>query len=171
MPTPTLAQLYLKARCTPSAINEHIPLLFDLACRCRHITEFGTEKGISTTAFLYAGPETLVCYDKAPKADEIIMLEVLTAGNGTTFLYIEADDRAISIAPTDMLFIDTDHTYAQLKEELRLHSDQVKRWIVLHDTEAFPGMYRAVEEFLGEGKWKIERQLKNNNGLTVLCRT
>src|SRR5260370_28215966 len=57
----TLADLYETARSKPSDINEHIPTLYALTQECPHITELGTRTGLSTTAFLYAQPEQLVC--------------------------------------------------------------------------------------------------------------
>jgi len=77
------------------------------------------------------------------------------------------------------LFIDTYHSYDQLKRELALHADKVRKFIVLHDTEAFGmvgedgkklGLIGAIKEFVDEGIWQIYVELMNNNGLTVLTR-
>ena len=79
----------------------------------------------------------------------------------------------------DFLFIDTLHDYDQLKEELRIHSSAARKYIGLHDTETFAengetrgkeGIWRAVEEFVSQGEWKIKERFRNNNGLTILSR-
>src|SRR5262249_5697624 len=59
----TLADLYQRACTQDSDIREHVPKLYELASGCRHVTEFGTRTGVSTTALLFAQPDTLVTYD------------------------------------------------------------------------------------------------------------
>lgn len=64
------------------------------------------------------------------------VLQSLTR-RGTTFCFIQASTLDIEIDETDLLFIDTQHTYAQLIAELRKHHSKVRRWIALHDTMIF----------------------------------
>lgn len=175
-PPATLAQLY-EADCrTHSDICEHLPTLYALASECGHVTEMGTHVGHSTTAFLFARPGRLVCYDLArtPAVDVLAR-----ASEGTYFLFWESDVLTVAIEPTDLLFIDTLHNYGQLKEELRLHAGRVRRYIVLHDTTTFGdqgetpgqcGLWPAVEELLSGGEWRLRARYENNNGLTVLER-
>ena len=96
-------------------------------------------------------------------------------------LYIKANVLDIEISETDLLFIDTLHTYSQLAKELALHSSKVKKYIVLHDTYTFglsgedprdkKGLLTAVIEFLiNSPNWKFKMFKTNNNGLTVLER-
>ena len=78
------------------------------------------------------------------------------------------------------LFIDTNHNYSQIKEELRLHAEKVSRFIVMHDTTTFadhsednlpPGMWQAIEEFLAaHPEWTLMARFHHNNGLTILKR-
>ena len=179
----TLKELYDCNRNTPSDINEHCSTLFNLAKQHNHITELGTRWGISTSAFLYAQPETLVCYDRAKKRSAVDRLDELSGD--TDFSFHTADVLAIELHETDLLFIDTWHAYIQLKQELDLHSDKAKHHIVLHDTVKFArrgdtckgtrdpqgGLMDALEEFLEvHPEWEIEHHYTNNNGLTVLRR-
>ncbi len=101
----------------------------------------------------------------------------------------------MDIEQTDMLFIDTLHTYNQLSKELRKHEKNVNKWIILHDTITFGerdedfyrngkineevskqevtkcGLYTALTDFLDENKnWIVKEHLKNNNDLTVIGR-
>ena len=95
-------------------------------------------------------------------------------------MYRQADVLTIGIDETDLLFIDTLHNYAQLRSELAKHSGQVRRYIVLHDTETFgfkdelglgPGLQQAIDEFLAaNNSWRLRNKYTNNNGLTVLER-
>jgi hypothetical protein len=98
---------------------------------------------------------------------------------GVDYGFVLGDTLKVDIEPTELLFIDTLHTYGQLKGELDRHAGKVKKWIILHDTETFgikseiegeSGLWPAVEEFLAAGGWKIVERRTNNNGLTVLER-
>jgi GT2 family glycosyltransferase/Flp pilus assembly protein TadD len=171
-----LSDLYYSACRSSSDINEHLPTLVVLSRDCRHITEFGTRTGASTTAFLYAQPDRLVCYDRVryPQVDRLAHF----AGN-TDFQFHRADVLWTEIEDTDLLFIDTLHDYEQLATELKLHARKARRYVVLHDTTTFGdtgetpghrGLWPAVEEFVREGAFRIKERFTNNNGLTILER-
>jgi hypothetical protein len=97
----------------------------------------------------------------------------------TDFHFTVGDTKVLDIEETDLLFIDTLHTYDQLTTELARHAAKVRRWIVLHDTTTFAtqgqesdprGLWPAVEEFLTEGTFVLKERRENNNGLTILER-
>jgi hypothetical protein len=169
-----LEQLYLAACRTASDINEHLPALYALARECRHVTEFGTRTGVSTTAFLYAQPDKLVCYDRVrfPQVERLAR-----AAGRTEFVFREEDVLWADVEDTDLLFIDTLHTYEQLSQELRLHAHKVRKYIILHDTTTYgergevegqAGLWPAVEEFLARGTFRLRQRYTHNNGLAVL---
>lgn len=157
-------------------VNEHLPLLRSLAEQCRHVTEFGTRRGNSTVAFLAAQPEQLICYDLGhlPAARKLSRLR-----GRTNLRLIDANVLEVEIEGTDLLFIDSRHTFEQLSAELRLHGDKARRFIVLHDTTKYGvigedgslGLWPAVRWFLSRGaEWSIREIRTNNNGLVVLRR-
>jgi hypothetical protein len=178
---------------TPSDIYEHINTLYNYSKKCDHITEMGVRWVSSTWGLLYSNPKKIISYDilKHPAIDEVISL---SDEYGINFTFIEEDVLKIEIEPTELLFIDTLHTYNQLLRELKLHSNKVSKYIILHDTITFgrkdetiyehasdiikeesekEGLVTAVEDFLisDEGKnWEIFEVFENNNGLTVLKR-
>lgn len=181
-PPVTEADLYLsEALCrmklfdTVADIVEHLPTLKRLAADCGHVTEIGRQKGVSTAALLAGRPQTLVSYDVAdwPQATKIHNL-----AEHTKFDMCFGNSLSIKLEPTDLLFIDSKHTYTHLRAELRRHAGAVKKYIVLHDTEVFgtrgednsePGLLMAVEDFLSRDvKWHVAEQYLNNNGLMVL---
>jgi hypothetical protein len=176
----TIEDLYRQAAQTPSDINEHVERLRQLGSRRAHITEFGVRTGISTIAWVAARPKTLVCYD-IRRCGEIDLIEQVAKEVGVEFIFHERDVLSVTIDPTDLLFIDTLHTYDQLRAELARHADRVRSTIVLHDTETFGqrgeaagsrGLWPAVEEFLAaHPEWTIYERRSNNNGLTVLERS
>jgi cephalosporin hydroxylase len=159
----------------PSDISEHLCTLRLLATRCSKITEFGVRSGNSTIAFLAGLPERghLLSFDiNAPAfvpPDDI--------GNRWTCLKADTS-RLPLIGETDMLFIDTLHTYDQVVAELK-HGNQAQSWIVLHDTVLFgtngevglPGINAAITEFLSQNPhWEIFADCQHNNGLLILER-
>ena len=168
---------YINACNVPSDMNEHLPFLYDLACECSSITEFGVRHGISTRAFLYS-KTPLRSYDLF--LDDIVNeLFLYSEQQGNDVKYIQANTLTIDIDQTDLLFIDTLHTYNQLKQELKLHSSKVNKYLVFHDTIAFGpigengeiGLSQAIDEFLNENPhWELQHEFTNNNGLTVLKR-
>lgn len=173
------------ARCrSGSDIHEHLPALSKLASQCTHVTEFGVRGGNSTIALLYglcAGGQqsALYSYDQAPHGIEFsppLPPEV-------SWRFVLADTSALpQIAPTDLLFIDTLHTCAQVAAELR-HAPQVRKYLAFHDTVLFgwvdeapgngPGIMQAIFDFLGSAEgihWYVVSHAPRNNGLLILAR-
>jgi len=171
---------YENAKNTPSDINENVHILYDLAKECKTVVEMGVRTGVSTRAFLNADVELLAfdlfidsrvydLFDKAKKA-------------GKKVQYIKEDVLNIEIEETDLLFIDTYHTYDQLRKELQLHGNKAKKYIAFHDTHTFglkgedgkdqKGLMTAIIEFMIENPhWKFKINRTNNNGLMVIERT
>jgi tetratricopeptide (TPR) repeat protein len=175
-PDVTLALAYQAACTSPSDLYEHLPTLYTLAQQCRHVTEFGTGAGASTTAFLYARPRTLISYDYAPQP-EVEKLRVLA--QDTEFVFYERDVLQVEIEPTDLLFVDTRHDDDQLRAELALHAGQVLKYLVLHgtmahaeqgETEGHGGIGPVIAELLIQGSFRLKERFTNNHGLTVLER-
>lgn len=170
-----LTRRYLHACRTPSDIFEHLPTLHAYASKCRHITEFGIGHGNSTLAFLNAQPDHLISYDVNVLPPIWSMHELV----GRTNIRIREESvLASEIEDTELLFIDTLHTCEQLRRELHLHANRVRRFIILHDTVTFgeqgedggPGLLFAVEPFLRNGVWRELAHYRNNNGLMILVR-
>lgn len=178
--------LFAKACKAPSDINEHLPLLRELAAQCTHVTEFGTRWGTgSTIAFIAAQPKTFVAWDLdaghmlSPRIDTLYRL----AGD-TRFQPRVGNTLEITIEPTDLLFIDTLHTAKQLLHELERHCDpkhqRVRKFLAFHDTSTFgmvgedgqpPGLRTAIRQFqkyFAFPLWCLMHELENNNGLIVL---
>jgi hypothetical protein len=169
-------QEYFNFRCKVcSDINEHLPTLKQYGEKCDHITEFGLRGGESTSAFLASKPKKLITYDIINYKNTLNIFTPLIDRN-TEFIFKHADSTKIKIEETDLLFIDTLHTYEQLKLEFK-HTDMVKKYIILHDTEIFgiigqngeKGLISAITEFLqSTTKWKMHHCYTNNNGLIIL---
>ena len=165
---------------TATDINEHLPMLYYLAQQCDHVTEFGVRTGASTLAFLHGlqgRPATLRSYDIN---DQYGVQDSLTKWTRVEWTFSICSTLSITrIEPTDLLFVDTLHNYNQVRQELALHGDAARRWIVFHDTETFGtvgddggrGINQAITEWLeAKPEWRIVYRTHRNNGLTVIER-
>lgn len=192
-PPPEIAQIreatYEHLRSTPSDINEHLDLLRALASKCSHVTEFGMRWGNgSTVAFLAAQPKELISWDIDPYSIVSQQTANLLAIRGRTSFQPRVGDTLVipQIEPTDLLFIDTLHTWRQLKAELVRHADpvalNVRKYLVFHDSSTYgmkgedgsePGLIAVIRWFQKDHAfplWGLKHHLKNNNGLVVLER-
>ena len=176
----------------PDNISEHLPTLKKYSEECDIVTEMGVRWIVSTWALLSGNPKKMTSIDlNHPSVFGGNIDEVYDTVNETSinFTFIESDSLKINIEPCDLLFIDTWHDYSQLKKELTRHHNNVKKYIILHDTNTFgyedepldwnnievietnlpKGLCPAIDEFLMTNKeWVLWERKPNNNGLTVL---
>lgn len=187
-----LKQINDRHKITAVDINEHLGTILKYASECEHVTEFGIRDGSSLSSILLANPKKVNAYDiKLSVFSLIEEYKKYAIDNNIDFNVYEADVLSINIEETDMLFIDTLHTYNQLKKELEIHAKKVKKYIIFHDVVTFghqdeliyshasdiiksqpkekQGLMTAINEFLDNDKsFKIKEMFTNNNGLLVL---
>jgi hypothetical protein len=187
-----ILEKYNEHKNTPSDINEHLETLYNLGKECSHITEMGVRWVSSTWPLVYSNPKKIISYDIVTNPNIIEVIN-LCKEYSVDYSFQEKDVLQLEIEPTELLFIDTLHTYNQLIKELEIHSNKVSKYIVLHDTEFFgrvdevvyehasnfvknnpitkQGLMTAVEDFLSTKlgqSWEIYKIYENNNGLTIL---
>ena len=171
-------EFYLKAKETAEDdIKDHLNTLNKYASLCLHVTEFGFRHGTSFAALVAGTPDVAVTYDVQIREEDINRFREIDGGILMDFR--QESTLKCRIDPTDLLFIDTLHTYKQLKEELKLHAGSVKKYIIFHDVETFgfmgedgnePGLIRAILEFMAEGDWAVAEYTPICNGLLVIQR-
>lgn len=174
----TLESIYAMCLNHPCDTNQLFPKLRSYAEKCDHITEFGVRGVFTTWAFLARVPKRMVSYDVEYNGN-IEGAKKEAAQAGISFEFRLEDTLKAEIEPTDLLFIDTTHTYKQLKGELERHAGKVRKYILIHDTESFgekgedggPGEKLAIKEFLAaHQEWMQEEHIETSNGLTILKR-
>jgi hypothetical protein len=174
-----------------SDINEHLPTLKKYSEECDHITEMGVRDVVSTWAFLIGHPKKLISYDIC-QINQTVILDAIK-DTKIEFQFILGDTTKIEIEETDLLFIDTEHNYLQLKTELLLHGNKSKKYLIFHDTVTFgetdsnaynnyenlieidesnkQGLNLAIQEFINNNpQWSIHEVFENCCGLTILKR-
>lgn len=162
---------YMWAWKTPSDFYLHMPMLRALASVCDHVTEMGVRDGISSRAFLVENCK-LVSYDIViqPHARELFEK---ARSLGRDVQLIQANTLVLDIEETDLLFIDTDHCYYQLSQELRMHGNKARKYLAFHDTgNPYGGeLLPAIMEFLAANpRWIVHSHTTECHGFTVLKR-
>jgi GT2 family glycosyltransferase len=156
--------------------NQLFPTLKSYAEKCQHITEFGVRGVFTTWAFLAARPKRMVSYD-IEYCTNIEEAKDEAKKAGISFDFVHNDVLKSNIEKTELLFIDTKHTYSQLKAELEKHAGNVEKFILIHDTTSYgevgeddgPGEWKAIEEFLAINEdWSLKERFTISNGLTIL---
>lgn len=182
MKTETITELYEKMCEGKSDIQAHLPIIHKYASDCETAVEFGVRDGLSTIAILASGCK-LYSYDinECPIVDKL---------RDINFTFIKADTSKPIDMPyeiVDMAFVDTLHTYEQVKKELE-HLKNVRKYIIFHDTVLFgdrdespgwqggmyadgPGINKAIQEFMVEQNcWAVDYSSELDNGLLVIKR-
>lgn len=174
-----IEQMFRRVAAEPTDMIEHMETIRGYSQQCRSAVEFGVYDCTSTWALLAGLPERLISYDIA-RREEVTGVEEAALAAGIDFSFVLADTATVEIAETDLLFIDSMHTYDHLRCELWLHSKYVRKFILLHDTTTFGnvdqtgigrGLWPAIEEFLASAPvWRLRERFTNCHGLTVLER-
>ena len=185
--------VYLRERVqTPSDINEHLELLYNLVTEtnAQKIVELGVRGGNSTCALVIAASQiggfvTSVDhgrgseYSREPSTSDALnrtfslITDKLDLG-GYWSLVIK-DDLEFAREYDDeinVLMIDTSHSYEQTKKELATWGDKVVSggYIIIHDTASFPEQNKAIWEFLDENPLSDYVEHKNCNGLGIIIK-
>lgn len=184
-------------------INEHLFTLFDYAKRSESACELGVRSGISTAALAFGLLRNGKPKQKLLSVDivDCAKTNALQLANqcGLDAAFVQANSATIDLPEVDLLFIDSWHCFGHLRRELAKHHKQVRKWIILHDTnvysrtsdsvrmecdlinlaeqsgytieEIYKGLSFAVDEFLkATPEWTTEIIHEHNHGLTILKR-
>ena len=187
-------ELFGESRGTSPDIAEHLTTLYRYASMCMSVVEFGTSCGHSTSAFLLSGAK-VDTYDLY-RHERISKLEAAAEEQGTCLDFHEGDvlEMGSEIPFADLFFIDTLHTYDQIKAELNIFGYHAMKYLILQDTETFGlvpepipsrlipvsireplgtplGLWPAVAAFMrSTDVWRLNQHWANNNGLTIFER-
>jgi hypothetical protein len=153
------------SECDLSDTVEHHSTMTAYARECDVIVEFGVSAGGSTRAFLKGVKGVLHSWDIEPCSGTRAAIQ------DPKWHFHQGDSKVADIPECDMLYIDSEHTKAQVAAELG-HAHKVRRWIMLHDSVTYMGeVLPPVLRFLsGNRGWMVREHFENNNGLLVLER-
>jgi len=138
--------------------------------------EFGVHQGASAAAACFVNPKkmelvdiTFNIFDPNKKHFEDYCLENNIELKLIKMSSIDPKTRS----PVDVLMIDSVHKVPHLKEELRLHADNVRKYMIFHDTAKCRSLFNYLTEFVqnSKGQWGIIEIQDQDVGHTVLGRT
>ena len=174
----------------------HFDMLKSVAIDSNIIMELGTRGVVSTWAFL-AGmggkkervihvskdrkklithpSQVLWSYDiNHPKeyGADVKEIEEIAKENKVQWKFIQEDTLKTELPACDSIFFDTDHTYKQLSQELKLHGNKARKYLIFHDTMKYATeLVPAINEFLEENsEWHILHCENACQGLTILVK-
>lgn len=183
-------------------LSEHLYTIKKYAEKCEHITELGVRWVVSTWALLAGKPKTLNSFDVIHYVYHGVPATKINDAakeQDTDFNFYEENVLTTDkIVQTDLLFLDTLHSYKQVKLELYLHANKVRKYIIITNAVTYgnsnegpvatekltgealhvyknlqdkQGIMTAVKEFLEENpEWRVKEFFKNCNGLCILER-
>jgi hypothetical protein len=176
---------FTKAAEESTDMQGHMDTIRRYSSLCSTSVEFGVYDCTSTWALLAGFPKRLTSYD-IDRRQEVDAVEQAAAKAGIDFKFVLGDTAKVDIEPTELLFIDSFHTYEHLTKEFARHADKVSKFILLHDTVTFGnqdqvqdtagnytgiGLSPAINEFLQrDTAWTLHEQFTHCHGLTVLKR-
>ncbi len=188
----TIEDIYQRHLKRKTAITDHLPRLRDLAKGCETVVELGVKHGASSSAFLLEA-DRVISYDIAPTPDARRLQEVA----GDRWCYRIEDSRTAKPEPCELLFIDSLHTYEQMRMELNRHAPSAEGMIVFHDVTTFGeigadgetgrhswqyivgesvpvehmGIRPSIDELMiRDRSWRILKRYTDSHGLLVLSR-
>jgi hypothetical protein len=156
------------------------------------VVEFGVKRGASSSALLL-GAKRVISFDVIPTSEARALKEIA----GERWDYRIEDSRGADIPDCDMMFVDSLHTYEQVRAELA-HADKARRYLVFHDVSTFGevgalgetgrqswtyvagrgsvpvghwGIRPAIDELMiRDPSWRIVERRVESHGLLVLAR-
>ena len=186
----------------PLDINESSQLLCKYAKACASVVEIGHKEieapkgilqGLSESSFKQRS-YLKINSDYIPPSELNFTKEGAKKSN-INFTFWQANDLLIVLEPTDMLYIDSLHTYCHLTYQLETFSSQVRKYICLYGTSgpwcdqeenAYQGNYNeysssydrtkkglwpAVLDFLANHpEWVLVERSTKNEGCAILQR-
>ncbi len=205
IPNPSLEKIYdyyASLSISECDIGEHMPVLKRLAMECPTVTEIGLGSVISTWGLLEGLKENTEPFRRyigidiaQPPEDNLQLAKEEAERHGIAFEFRRGNDLYLDIEPTDLLFIDSMHTYCHLTYELETFSQKARKYIAMHDTSEpwgdrndveylgnyseYPrhynrhkkGLWPAVVDFLHRHpEWTLEERRLNCHGFTILRR-
>lgn len=162
-----LAKLY-----TPD-YPSYLPHIRELLKSCKTYRELGTNQGASVSSIILSKPEYIELVDINFKnyAPQQSIVESYAKEHSIEIVMHEQSSLTVNTdIKTEFLFVDSVHKYAHVKEEIKLYEPLTTKYIMFHDTVGFPGVGKAVTEFLeSTTEWKLYFHLDSKTaGYTII---
>lgn len=162
-----LANLYT------SDYSSYLPHIRELLKSCKSYRELGTNQGASVSSAILSNPEYIELIDINFKnyAPQQPIIELYAKKHNIEIIMHEQSSLNVTTSiKTEFLFVDSVHKYDHVKKEIKLYEPLTTKYIMFHDTVGFPGVGKAVTEFLENTlEWKLYFHLDSKTaGYTII---
>jgi hypothetical protein len=144
---------------------------------CKSYMELGTHQGGTASIAMLCKPNRVFLVDMDMSRYRKFLAPIAQEWcdkNDIELIVKEADSTSIgTINMTDMLVIDSYHHPEHMKKELSLHGNNVRKYIIAHDTsivnnKANDSLYQAIRQFADANGWEVIERGTTNVGYTVI---
>ncbi len=144
---------------------------------CKSYMELGTHQGGTASIAMLAKPNRVFLVDMDMSRYRKFLAPIAQEWcdkNDIELIVKEADSTSIgTINMTDMLVIDSYHHPEHMKKELNLHGNNVRKYIIAHDTsivnnKANDSLYQTMKQFADANGWEVIERGTTNVGYTVI---
>jgi hypothetical protein len=144
---------------------------------CKSYMELGTHQGGTASIAMLSKPNRVFLVDMDMSRYRKFLAPIAQEWcdkNDIELIVKEADSTSIgTINMTDMLVIDSYHHPEHMKKELNLHGNNVRKYIIAHDTsivnnKANDSLYQTMKQFADANGWEVIERGTTNVGYTVI---
>jgi hypothetical protein len=144
---------------------------------CKSYMELGTHQGGTASIAMLCKPNRVFLVDMDMSRYRKFLAPIAQEWcdkNGIELIVKETDSTSIgTINMTDMLVIDSYHHPEHMKKELNLHGNNVRKYIIAHDTsivnnKANDSLYQTMKQFADVNGWEVIERGTTNVGYTVI---
>ena len=149
--------------------QEELRFLRDTAAKYDSIVEIGSYKGRSTYALCSSGSKVTSIDPHYGGTFKDFIVNLVEFSN-LRYYSLRSDDAFIFIDSCDALFIDGDHEYESVLNDLKLYAPKTKFLVFGHDyIPEWPGVIKAVKDYFGREPDEIFEtiwcyKVSNSNG-------
>lgn len=156
----------------PRDMDQHLHTLEEYASKCQHVTDISIRRE-SIVALLASSAKTVRSYN--PEIEPVS--DYCLAQHADSSRWTGDPSTVKEIEPTELLFLNTRHTYSQVYQELVTFAPKISKYIILHNTKIFAekgedgqrGILAAVRDFLRKNpQWSVIFHTNEQYGLTIL---
>lgn len=154
--------------------TEYLRKMPEYLTMCSSYRELGTNQGGSASIALLSNLNYYEFVDKSFKnyrKQKHLFNNYLEHKNIKITMHEMSSLEVNTDTVTDFLLVDSVHKYKHVKKEIETYAPLTSKYIMFHDTNGVPEVYRAVKEFLEVSlQWQEIEHYSQGAGYTVIQR-
>ena len=162
---------FAKKKGKPPSLPGYHQQIRDIIKKSESYTEFGVYQGHTLAVALLTNTKKIRAYDidLSLFSDKQHLFDNHAKENKIDFKIYKRNTARGCIEETDVLNIDSLHTYTHCMKELNHHGHRVKKYIIFHDTNT-ESLFNAVSNFMARNDWELVTRNTLGVGYTLIKR-